>query len=74
MILFYIILENVQTAGTGSRFMVVWGQGAGGRQGQITKGHEETFVHEEYVLLFVKFYRYIYISKFKKSYSYLCIY
>lgn len=25
-----------------SRLMAVWGQGAGHREGQITKGHEET--------------------------------
>ena len=50
MILTYVILGNVQTVVIESRLTVFWGQGAGGREGWITKRHEETFAHEEYVL------------------------
>lgn len=52
-----IILENVQTIGTESRLTAAWGQGAGSREGEMTKGHEETLSMEDmFFFLTVRFY------------------
>lgn len=55
-----------------SRLMAVWGRRAGHREGQITKGHEETLSMKDCSFFWLWGFTGIYMSKFMNSYTYMC--
>lgn len=56
-----------------SRPMVVWGWGAGHREGQIIKGQEEILSMKDFSFFWLWGYTGIYMSTCMKSYTYKCI-